>query len=484
MGLSTSLANALSGLNAASRTAEVISSNVANAGTPAYARRQVNLSAISLGGTGGGVRLDSISRSVNMTLLNDRRLADAAVGYVEPRASFLDGIEQAIGVPGTSGSLSDRYASLESALVQAASRPDSDTRLQTVVTSAQDLAATLRNLSKTLEQARTDADNSISSQVDDLNESLGRIDTINADILAARSSGQDATALMDQRQQLVDHIATIVPVREYQRDNDQIALYTTGGAILLEGTPARIGFTGAGIVTADMSLASGALSGLTLNGQPVATGAGSPLGGGSLGAQFAIRDDLAPRIQEQLDATARDLIERFQDPSVDPTLASGAPGLFTDAGSSFAAVDETGLAGRIAVNGLVDPLSGGATWRLRDGLGSAAPGNVGNANQLNALKAALTVERVPSSEHFTVLAQSAAGLGSSLLSEVSASHQSEVSHQAYSRARQSALSEQHLGEGVDTDAELQSLMQVEQAYAANARVIQTLGDMIDKLMEI
>lgn len=482
MGLSTSLANALSGLNAASRTAEVVSSNVANAGTPAYARRQVNLSAISLGGTGGGVRVDSISRSINMTLLNDRRLADAAVGYAEPKADFLARMEQAIGLPGAAGSLTDRFTSLETALVQAVSRPDPDIRLQTVVTAANDLAGTLQGLSKTLEQARTDADNSILSQVNDLNETLGRIDTINTDILSARSAGHDATALMDQRQQLVDHVAGIVPVREYPRENGQIALYTTGGAILLEGSPARIGFSPAGIVTADMTLGSGALSGLTLNGQPVATGAGGPLSGGSLGAQFAIRDALAPAIQEQLDATARDLVERFQDPSVDPSLASGAPGLFTDAGTSFTPANEIGLAGRIAVNTLVDPNAGGATWRLRDGLGSTAPGNVGNASLLNALRTILTADRVPQSGHFTVSAQSAQGLAASLLSEVSANHQAEASYQTYHRARQAALTEQQLGEGVDTDAELQSLMQVEQAYAANARVIQAVGDMIDKLM--
>ncbi|MBP6736765.1 MAG: hypothetical protein KA139_04975, partial [Rhodobacteraceae bacterium] len=38
--------------------------------------------------------------------------------------------------------------------------------------------------------------------------------------------------------------------------------------------------------------------------------------------------------------------------------------------------------------------------------------------------------------------------------------------------------------GVDTDFELQSLLMVEQAYAANAKVIQIIGQMLDKLMEM
>jgi flagellar hook-associated protein 1 FlgK len=38
--------------------------------------------------------------------------------------------------------------------------------------------------------------------------------------------------------------------------------------------------------------------------------------------------------------------------------------------------------------------------------------------------------------------------------------------------------------GVDTDRELQNLLVIEQAYAANARVLQTLDQMIQRLMEL
>ena len=37
-------------------------------------------------------------------------------------------------------------------------------------------------------------------------------------------------------------------------------------------------------------------------------------------------------------------------------------------------------------------------------------------------------------------------------------------------------------DGVDTDRELQRLMLIEQAYAANARVLQTVDDMMNALM--
>jgi len=111
-----------------------------------------------------------------------------------------------------------------------------------------------------------------------------------------------------------------------------VSLYTPNGAVLLNGPPARFGFAETGTFTP-----ATAGAGLMLNGQPVTlAGDAAPLAGGTLAAAFAVRDDLAPRAQAQLDAMARDLVERFADPALDPSRAPGAPGLFTDAGAAFA----------------------------------------------------------------------------------------------------------------------------------------------------
>ena len=50
--------------------------------------------------------------------------------------------------------------------------------------------------------------------------------------------------------------------------------------------------------------------------------------------------------------------------------------------------------------------------------------------------------------------------------------------------RNISLREIELSEGVDTDQELQNLMLVERAYAANAQVLQTLDDLITRLLEM
>jgi flagellar hook-associated protein 1 len=170
----------------------------------------------------------------------------------------------------------------------------------------------------------------------------------------------------------VDSIASIVPIREVARDRNQIALFTAGGVPLLDGEASVIDFTPTRLITPDMTQDSGGLSGITINGRAHDTaGVNSPIVGGTLGALFAVRDDLAVSAQGKLDALARDLVQRFSDPAVDTTLATDAPGLFTDGGAAFAPEDETGLAGRLQMNAAADPQQGGALFRLRDGLGAA-----------------------------------------------------------------------------------------------------------------
>lgn len=484
MSISTSLNNALSGLTASARAAEVVSSNTANVMTAGYARRDLSLSAQSIGGQGAGVRVLGVDRIVNEAVLADRRLSDAEAENSRLQTIFFRDLEAVLGNPGDPGSLSDRIAAFGSSLIEAASRPDSEARLANTLASAKSVASHLNTISKEIAQARMSADQQIGLQVQQLNETLAHVDRLNAEILSHRASGRDANALMDQRQNLVDTISRIVPIRQVQRDHEQISLFTTGGAVLLEGNPARIEFTPVGVITPDMTLASGALSGLKINDIDVPPVEPGLLGGGTLGAQFQIRDRLAPEAQTKIDALARDLIARFSDQTVDSTLAPGAPGLFTDGGAALDPLDEIGLAGRIMANEVVDPAQGGGLWRLRDGLGAASPGSVGNGSLLTALSNTLSRQIIPVSGGFIGAARSASGLASDILSQISGARQASESHQAYAVARRDSLTEMALADGVDVDHELQKLLQIEQAYAANARVIQTVDQMIQEILEL
>jgi flagellar hook-associated protein 1 FlgK len=221
----------------------------------------------------------------------------------------------------------------------------------------------------------------------------------------------------------------------------------------------------------------GAISG------PVALGAGSGTGlfdGGSLGALFEVRDSLVPEVDAEMDRYANDTIERFRDLMPATWLDASGEGLFVDGGTG----GTTGLAGRIEINAAVDPNAGGAIWRLRDGLSAATTGAEGDGTSLQALSDAMSAARDP----IGFISQNARAGGALMASEIASflagrSARSD-DNRAYLTARQSTLIEQEVGEtGVDTDAQLSSLTLVEQTYAANARVLSVIDELMKLLLE-
>lgn len=483
MSISASLNSALSGLTANARAAELVSSNVANATNPSYARREILLGARVVGDTGQGVNVLGVDRIVNQSLLSDRRMAEAASAARQVSADFLAKFESAIGSNADAGSLTGRIASFESALIEAASRPEAEPRLANVANTLRQVTEAFAAASATVQEERQRADKAIAADVKQLNDALVRVRDMNVMIRATKANGSDPSALMDQRQQAIDLIAAIVPVRQISRDHDQIALITQGGATLIDGTASTFGFTSVNLITPDMTLSSGALSGLTLNGRPVQLGGGAgAVEGGTLAAHFDVRDRLAVAAQSNLDAVARDLVSRFQDPAVDATRAPGAPGLLTDAGSAFAVSNEVGLSARLAMNAAADPQQGGALWRLRDGLGAATSGPPGNGTLLTSLHGALTASMPVASGTLGNGLRSFAALAADLSALSAANRVSAEADLGFARARADTLQDQFLADGVDTDQEMQKLLIIEQAYSANAKVVQTMDELINILM--
>ena len=411
-------------------------------------------------------------------------MADAELGMYSTETDFYERVEAAIGLPDDAGSLTNRIAGFESALIEAASRPDSETRLHAVVNTAKDIATKISNASDSIQNLRMQADQGIAWQVASLNDGLGRVADLNSQIRTFTASGKDVTGLMDQRQMQIDQISAIVPLREVAREHNQIALFTPGGALLLDSLPATVGFGPVGVIVPEMTMASSALSGLTINGVSVSTGANGPLAGGELAANFRVRDDLAVVVQERLDGVARDLVDRFQDTGLDPTLGPTEAGLFTDAGTAFSIVDEIGLSSRLMLNALVDPAQGGAAWRMRDGLGALVQGEQGNAGLLLSMIDVLSDTRVPASGGFSSAAKSAVGLSGDLLSLLHVEGEAASARMGFAAGQQHALKAAELQSGVDTDQEMQQLLLIERAYAANARVVTTVDEMIQTLLRM
>jgi flagellar hook-associated protein 1 FlgK len=483
MSIGNAFSNALSGLNAVSRAADVVSSNVANAMTEGYSRRELELSSQTLGGSGAGVTVVGVTRYTDTIITGERRLADGEVALAETRTDFLNTFARSMGQADDASSITGLTVSLEESLIEAASRPESETRLQAVLYSAQNLAEKINSAADTLMTSRMAADKEIGDSVDFLQTALQQVVDLNVAIQQSASSGYDSNSLMDQRQQVVDQISAIIPVKEIARENNTIALYTPGGAILVDTKAASLGFTAVPTITPDMSIASGVLSGLTINDQPVSTDADNgAIAGGSLAGLFEVRDELIPEAQVKLDAVARDLIERFATSDVDPTLAVTAAGLFTDGGDPLDVLNEEALSNRLSVNALIDPAQSGDLWKIRDGLGAVAEGDQGDSSILVAMTEALQNSRVVASGGFTGTQRSAVTLSSDFYSLVEGDVLDFETGMSFSTARQESLKSIELEAGVDTDFEMQQLILIEQTYSANARVIQTLDTLLDQLI--
>ncbi|WP_397541788.1 flagellar hook-associated protein FlgK [Roseovarius salis] len=484
MSISSALSNALSGLSASAKSAEVVSNNLANVLTPGYAARELALSSRG-DGRGGGVLVDGITRRVDAGLLSERRQADGELARASGRAGFLTRLESLAGLPGETGSLASTITGFSQALAAAAARPEEDIRLEAAVAGARDIVAKINDLSRGIQAARMQAEERIVQAVDRANEALQRVQRLNARIVSADSAGHPTASFEDQRRVAIDSLAEIIPVRLAQRESGALAIYTRGGNALLDGRAATLTFSPANFVTAAMTHESGALNGLEIDGEPVnPSGADSPFDGAALAAHFEVRDRLAPDAQAQLDALARDLVERFQDPGLDATRAPLDAGLFTDSGARFDPVNEVGLAGRLSVNVAVDTEAGGAAWRLRDGLGATTPGPIGNAALLHHLADAIDQNAPLASGKLGATARSTSDHAAAFLSHIGQQRLAADREVTFSTANQSALAQTELGQGVDSDAQMQKLLLVEQAYNANARMITIVDEMIDTLLRI
>ncbi|MDB6178807.1 flagellar hook-associated protein FlgK [Paracoccus sp. Z330] len=484
MSIAGALNNALSGLTATAKGTETVASNLANVMTPGYARRELSVTSQPLGGGMGGVRIEGVTRMVNTSLVSEARLAGSSKSEMAILSDFFSDIGAVIGMPGEDSALGAALTGFHSALQAAISRPDDELRLVEVVDSATRLAGRLNDASDQVQVARSTADAEIARNVVELNSSLETVALLNRKIARAQAEGADASGLLDHRQGVIDSLSKIVPVQEIPRENGSVALFTAGGAQLLDGSkPVEIKYHAIGQVTADMNVGTPPVGRLIINGHELTQDRMALFSGGALSANFAIRDEHAPQIQAELDALAFDLHQRVSAPTTDATLAPGDPGLFTDAGQRADAVSLVGFSSRIEVNALVAP-ENGEVWRMRSGLGATNAGPVGDSSLLSSIVDSLSVSLLPDAQSPFWGSGRLQDRFADLEARVTTRRVTAETELSMTTSRWEVVSGALMSEGVDSDAEMQRLLQYEQAYAANARVVQAIEEMMDQILRI
>lgn len=484
-GLSHATASALSGLTTSSARANIASLNIANATSPGYTRQSLTTSTTY----DGLIRIEGALRATAPNLTADRRQADSEAGYASVLAGALDRLTTAMGDPDQEASLFNDYARLEESIRELADTPESVPLQNGVVSAGKTLINSFERVQKQITDVRNDAEKEIAVQVDRVNTALHTIHDLNEKIVTIEISGENANSLREERDRQLDAIASIVPIRIYERDNGHTAITTDAGISLLEGTVRELEFTPITLVGSDTDYRGGvgALSGVSVNGVDITPQGTSnqTLTTGSLAALFEVRDGEGFAAQEQLDSLALDLVERFADPAVEPGLAAGQAGLFGDNGDTYDPLNVSGLASRLTINTAVDPNAGGDLWRIRDGITAAAEGPVGEDDHVRDLLSALTdLRAVPAATGLTG-SKSASQLVADISSFRATKSETALLDTSIKNNKQIVLADAELGEtGVDMDQELQSLQRIENAYGANARVLQTVNAMLRRILEI
>jgi flagellar hook-associated protein 1 len=488
MTLSVSLGVAQSGLGVASDLSTIVSRNVANQGVAGASRKTANVVTVA----GGGARIVSISRAANMALQASMLSANSDASSESAIVAALNQLNQTTGDPQSDTSPAAYVQQLTNALQQYAADPSDQPTADAAVAAADNLANALNQASQTTQTVRQQADAAMGNDVTTLNNLLGQFQTLNQQVVAGTKTGADVTDLQDQRDAVLASISQYVGVKTVTGANNDMAIYTDSGVTLFDENASNITFQPTAAF--DASTTGNAVY---ADGVPIVGGSGTmTVSSGELAGLAQVRDQIATTYQSQLDEISRGLIQTFseQDQNNPPTLPT-VTGLFTYPGAPAMPVSGTvmaGLAATIKVSAAVDPSQGGNASLLRDGGISGNPayvynssGAAGFSDRLNQL-----VDAMNAAQPFDPSAQagSSGTIESYATSSISwlqgtrstASSSADYKNTVYQQAS-TALSS---ATGVNLDQEMTNLLAVERSYQASSKLISTINDMFQSLINV
>lgn len=449
-----SLSTALSAMRYNQVALDVASNNIANAATPGYARRSVV--AQSLGGPtvpaqwsryeghGDGVGVGEVRRMVDPLLDTRVRREHATLAFLSTQQVVLARIENGIGEPSENGVASaiDAFAQSWQDL---ANNPGGDAARQQVLGVADSLAQAIAIQVRNVSGEEADQRVHLLDVVDEVNSLASELAAMNQSIFATEQAGTDTGTLRDQRDQaalrlaeLTGAVTTVRPDGMYDVSLDGQSLVTGRSAGALQVASG---------VTPDGSADGAAISFRVTDG----SGAVDVVPGGELGAVTEVLTTSLPSYRNGLDAMARDLADAVNARHALGYDAAGAPG------GAFFTYDPADPAATLAV-AFADPAllaAAGVPGGTLDG---------GNADLLSATgDAAGAYQRLVN------------GFGT----QVATLNRQSANQASLAGSLDNAWEQQA---GVNLDEETVNMLSAQRAYEAAARLMTTLDEMLDTLI--
>ncbi len=306
MSLNGVLSAGVSAILTNSAALRVTANNIANVNTPGYVRRIVNMETMAPGGQLSGVALSDIQRVVNNYLDTEVLAARSAAARYDIQATILNQLDATLGQPGDGSSLGSRIDAVYAALGQASLDPGALSMRLGVLNEFEALAQTATNLSAAIADLRTNADQQISDSVTRANQLIKQIFELNPQIHHAFITGDTATGLLDQRDQLVGELSQLMGIRTSQQSDGRLFVSTTDGVQLISDSYAELvhqptfGPSFSPITIQTIHPRTGAVIGTPLTFDPHATS-------GELRGLLDIRDNVLVGLGEELGALMQSL---------------------------------------------------------------------------------------------------------------------------------------------------------------------------------
>lgn len=240
-GLSSVMDTSLSAMFAAQMGLATTSHNIANAGRLGYTRQTNVLAArralnLPTGAIGTGVDVVSVRRSNDEFLQASLRSQVARLGSYTAVDSSLVELEQILGSV-TNDHLGTALTSFFTAWSELANPPADPSGLrQSVLTRAESLVTDFHNINESLDELERNIEIEIGQEIETLNSLLTQIGDLNGQIMAGEIGGQAANDLRDQRDLLVSQVAEIAEVSIHEREDGSMDLILNGRTMVTRQT--------------------------------------------------------------------------------------------------------------------------------------------------------------------------------------------------------------------------------------------------------
>ncbi len=215
------------------------STNLANVDTAGASKVQVSsaeLNTVQASGTstGDGVSVASIMRSRDIFLDNTYRTQNATSTYMSVKSGNFEYMDKILseydtttsGVEDTLGAFFDAWEALST-------DPSSESARTGVTSAGTDLVSMLTDLDEQLQQLQADAVTGVKDGVDSLNELAKGVADLNKQITQAEAGGGEASYLRDQRDALLDQMSALASINV--AESNGTLKVTLGGSTLVNG---------------------------------------------------------------------------------------------------------------------------------------------------------------------------------------------------------------------------------------------------------